>query len=435
VVNGEPVGHFTAVEYHARKPALRGVVRAALAELRERFDVVIAEGAGSPAEINLRAHDLVNLAVAHEGAMDALVVGDIDRGGVFAALYGTVALLPDHDRRRIKGFVINKFRGDAALLGDACAQLEARCGVPTLGIVPWLRDVGLDAEDSVALDGPGVAASGPALVEGLDVAVVRYPRISNFTDLDALALEPGVTVRYVHRPGDVHAADLVVLPGTKATVEDLAWLRHHRLDQALHERVRAGGLVLGICGGYQMLGRWIDDPVECAAGRVEGLGLLDITTTFAPAKVVRQRRGVAMDQPVTGYEIHHGRVSRGDGATGWVHLDDNPPVGEEHEGAVDLTDATVLGTTLHGLFESDAFRAVFLCEVGRRAGKTFVPAGISFAAARAQRFDRVADALETALDLDRLLDLIAAAGPMAARAPGPTTTQPLPTTSGADPSP
>jgi adenosylcobyric acid synthase len=423
VINGRPAGHLTAAEYHVRKPALRALVAAALTDLRTRFDVVVAEGAGSPTEINLRQHDLVNLAVARAGGMPAVVVGDIDRGGVFAALYGTVALLPPEDRALVRGFVINKFRGDPALLGDATDQIEAACGVPTLGVLPWLDDVALDAEDSVALAGPGPRAHGDAAGDELRVAVVRFPRIANFTDLDPLALEPGVTVRYADRPDDLAGADLVILPGTKATVADLDWLRRRGLAGAIERRVRAGGLVLGVCGGYQMLGTAIDDPVESGAGTVAGLGLLDVTTAFAPDKVVRRCRGTAMGQPVHGYQIYHGRVRRGPGAAGWIHLDDaglrglNAGAGSDggsDEGAVDLADATVLGTTVHGLFEADAFRATFLCEVGRRAGKTFIPAGVSFAAARTAQFDRLADAVEANLDIDRLLGLISSASPPSA---------------------
>jgi adenosylcobyric acid synthase len=413
VVNGRPLAHLTAAEYHARKPALRGVVRDALADLRSRYDVVIAEGAGSPTEINLRDHDLVNLSVARAGGLPAVVVGDIDRGGVFAALYGTVALLPEEDRALIRGFLLNKFRGDLALLGDATGQLEAACGVPTLGVLPWLADVALDAEDSVALAGPGPRPLRDAHRAGdeLRIVVVRFPRLANFTDFDALALEPGVVVRYADRPGDLTGADLVILPGTKATVADQAWLRDRGFAEALRRRVAEGGLVLGICGGYQMLGHSIDDEVESGGGRVDGLGLLDVRTRFATEKLTRSRRGTAMGQPVTGYEIHHGRVARGEGATGWLHLDDGWD--REDEGAVDLADATVLGTTLHGLFEADAFRSVFLTEIGRRTDKTFVPAGVSFAAARRAQFDRLADAIEAHVDLDRLIALIASATPMA----------------------
>jgi len=407
IVAGRAIGYLDAAEYHELKPQLLDKVLADLADLRARFDVVIAEGAGSPAEINLADHDIVNLRVAYEAGLPAIVVGDIDRGGVFASLYGTVALLPDHYRALVRGFIINKFRGDPALLGDGTAQLEQRCGVPTLGIVPMVGDLALDAEDSLALAGPR-PDSGPALADGLDVAVVRFPRISNFTDLDALALEPGVTVRFVTAVSGLGTPDLVVLPGTKATVDDLAWLRARGFEDALS---RTSALVLGICGGYQMLGREIVDDVESGDGRVRGLGLLDVATAFAADKTTRRRAGTAIGESVGGYEIHHGVTDRGDGAAGWVHLDaigvgagaSTPP---EDEGAVDLEDARVLGTGLHGLFEHDAFRAQFLMEVGRRADKAFVPAGVSFAAAREDQFDRLADLVATHVDLDRLFAMI-----------------------------
>ena len=409
VVNGRPIGHLGAVEYHERKPELLGLVLAALDDLRSRFDVVIVEGAGSPAEINLLDHDIVNLRVAHEAGLPALVVGDIDRGGVFAALYGTVALLPDHYRRLVRGFVINKLRGDPALLGTGTADLERRCGVPTLGVLPYVHDLGLDAEDSLALDGRRPASDRPAVRDALDVVAIRLPRLSNFTDLDALAVEPGGGVRLVTDASALGDPDLVVLPGTKATVADLEWLRGRGLDTAVDAHRRAGSLVLGICGGYQMLGHRICDDVESGRGDVAGLGWLDVETTFASEKVTRQRRGTAMGQRVTGYEIHHGRTSRGGGAAAWIHLDD--VAGTEEEGAVELSDAGVLGSTLHGLFEQDGFRATFLVEVGRRRDKVFVPAGVSFAGAREAQLDRLADLLEAHLDLDAVEALIAQGAP------------------------
>jgi adenosylcobyric acid synthase len=405
VVMGEPVGHLTAAEYHARKPALLGLVLEALADLRSRFDVVICEGAGSPAEINLLDHDIVNLRVAHAAGLPAIVVGDIDRGGVFAALYGTVALLPDHYRALVKGFVVNKLRGDPALLFDATGDLESRCGVPTLGVLPWIQDVALDAEDSLALHGhrPRPALGSMARGESLDVAAVRFPRLSNFTDLDALGIEPGVAVRLVDDAAALGRPDLVILPGSKSTVADLAWLRAKGLDRAIEA---SGALVLGVCGGYQMLGRRILDPLGVEGGAtVDALGWLDVETTFAAAKTTRQRRGTSMGQPITGYEIHHGRVAPGAGTPGWVHLED--AYGTADEGAVEPGDARFLGTTLHGLFEQDAFRATFLTEIGRRRDKTFVPAGVSFAAARDTQLDRLADLLEAHLDLDRLAAIIA----------------------------
>ena len=397
VVLGKPVDHLDAIAYHERKPELLTTVLDALADLRSRFDVVICEGAGSPAEINLLDHDIVNLRVAHEAQIPAVIVGDIDRGGVFASLYGTVALLPDHYRRLVRGFVINKFRGNPALLADGLRDLEERTGVPTLGVLPFVHDVALDAEDSLALDGPRPVTTTPAKRDGLDIAAVRFPRLSNFTDLDALAIEPGVGVRLVTDAAGLGDPDLVVLPGTKATVADLEWLRGRGLDRAIAGRQ---ALVLGVCGGYQILGRRIVDDVESGRGAVDALGWLDVETAFVAEKVTRQRRGHAMGQRVTGYEIHHGVTTRGAAAAAWVHLDDVH--GAEDDGAVD-PDARALGTSLHGLFEEDGFRAAFLTEVGRRRGKTFVPAGVSFAAARDAQFDRLADLIEVNLDLDAVL--------------------------------
>jgi adenosylcobyric acid synthase len=397
VVLGKPVDHLDAVAYHERKPALLSTVLEALADLRSRFDVVICEGAGSPAEINLLDHDIVNLRVAAEADIPAIVVGDIDRGGVFASLYGTVALLPDRYRALIKGFIINKFRGDPALLEDGLRDLEERTGVATLGVLPFVHDVALDAEDSLALEGPRPASEAPAKADGLDIAAIRFPRLSNFTDLDALAIEPGVSVRLVSDAASLGDPDLIILPGTKATVADLEWLRGRGLDRAIADR---NALVLGVCGGYQMLGRRIVDGVESGRGDVAGLGWLDAETVFEADKVTRQRRGHAMGQRVTGYEIHHGITTRGPAAAGWVHLDDVH--GSEDDGAID-PHARALGTSLHGLFEEDGFRATFLTEVGRRRDKTFVPAGVSFSAAREAQFDRLADLVEAHVDLSAVL--------------------------------
>ena len=401
VVLGRPWSHLDAAAYQAAKPELLAVVLDALANLRSRFDVVLLEGAGSPAEINLLSGDLVNLGLAERAGVRAIVVGDIDRGGVFAALYGTVALLPKRLRALVGGFVINKLRGDPALLADGPAELEGRCGVPTLGVVSYLHDVALDAEDSLALE--RTVRQGTVGSDELDVALVRLPRISNFTDVDALAVEPGVAVRLVERPGALGHPDLVLLPGTKATVADLAWLRGRGFERALSRAVAEGTVVLGICGGYQMLGRTIDDGVESGTGEVEGLGWLDVKTVFAPTKVTRQRRGRAVGpglagQRVSGYEIHHGRVAGGDS---WIELDD--AYGREPEGAVE---GNVFGTTLHGLFEDDGFRSGFLAEVARRRGRRFEPSGVSFAAAREAQIDRLADVLEAHLDLAAVEALI-----------------------------
>lgn len=403
VLMGEPMGVMSAAEYHRHKPELWGTVLECLADLRSRFDVVIVEGAGSPAEINLLDHDIVNLRVAREAGLPAVLVGDIDRGGVFAHLFGTVTLLPPDLRAAVQAFVINRFRGDPTLLGDATARLQAETGVPTLGVVPMLDGLWLDGEDSVALGVP-VPSAGPPLADPLDVAVIRLPRLSNYTDFDALACEPGVGVRYVADPAALGRPDLVVLPGSKATVEDLAWLGSTGLPAAI---TASGAEVLGICAGFQMLGDRIVDGVESEVDEVAGLGWLGgVRTQFGAEKVLR--RIDAGD--VSGYQIHHGRVQRPEQLAGWVPGASvvGEGTGDELEGAVSA-DGRVRGTTVHGLFEHDAFRERFLVGLAERRGKRFVPAGVAFADHRARRFDTVADALDAHVDVDAVVALVAKA--------------------------
>lgn len=399
IVMGRPWATLDAADYQAAKRELWPVVEGQLEELRRRFDAVICEGAGSPAEINLLEGDIVNLRVADAAGLPALLVGDIDRGGVFASLFGTVELLPPTLRATVRGFVINKFRGDPALLGGGPAELERRTGVPTLGVLPWLPGLTIDAEDSLALRRGWLVQGGADL---LDIAAVRFPRISNFTDLDALSIEPGVTVRLVDGPAALGRPDLLILPGTKATVADLEWLRGTGLASALESLLAAHGdvvTVLGICGGYQMLGESVEDAVEAPHPTTEpGLGLLPARTLFEVDKLTRTAAGVALGQAIVGYEIHHGRTEA-EGA--WVELDGGEPEGSRTAGG------GVFGTSLHGLFEGDSFRAAFLSEVGRRAGKDWCPSGVSFAAAREDRFDRIADAIEEHLDVIAIEALIA----------------------------
>jgi adenosylcobyric acid synthase len=408
MVMGRPWRVLEAAEYHRAKPELRAIVLDALADLRSRHDVVILEGAGSPAEINLLAGDLVNLGLAAAAGVPAVVVGDIDRGGVFAHLFGTVELLPDGLRSLVRGFVINKLRGDPVLLGDGPATLEARTGVPTLGVIPWLDGLSIDAEDSLALssDPASPRSERDGGEDVLDVAVLQFPRISNFTDLDALRAEPAVSVRFVGHGSGLGDPDLVVLPGTKATVADLDWLRRCGLEAALNRLL--GGtrppVVLGICGGYQMLGRRIVDDagIEAAPGEYPGLGLLDVETSFGPDKRTWRRRGLDRRSggAVSGYEIHHGVVATGPTHRGWLSLE-GIDGGPEEEGSVSER-AGVFGTTLHGLLENDGFRAAFLTEVGERRGKRVGPSGVVFAAVRAAEVERVADACQRHLDLDAL---------------------------------
>ena len=406
VVMGTPTGVESAAHYHATKARLTGVVDDALASLRARFDVVLCEGAGSPAEINLLEHDLVNLGLARRAGLPAIVVGDIERGGVFAGLYGTVALLPPELAALVKGFVINRFRGDPSLLGSAPADLEARCGVPTLGVLPHLGALELDAEDSLALERP---SGPPPLAAGLDVAAIRLPRLSNFTDLDPLAAEPGVHVRWVRHAGALGHPDLVVLGGTRATAADLQWLRQSGLAAAL-EDLRSGAappVILGICGGLQMMGSHIDDPdtVESTERTTRGLGWLRLHTVFERDKVTRLVVTTASaGVPVSGYEIRHGSVLPEFGRRRWFE-------GLEYDSALSArsVDGNVVGTTLHGLFEDDEFRSWFLADLAARRGREWQPSGLAFAAARERQIDTIADACEEHLQLTRIWELVESA--------------------------
>ncbi len=309
MVLGKPVAEADAMSYPELKPRLADTVLACLTGLADRFDVVVCEGAGSPAEINLRAHDLANMGLARAAGLPTIVVADIDRGGALAAMYGTLALLSREDQALVAGFVVNKFRGDAALLQPGLDRLRDLTGRPVLGVLPWTAGLWLDAEDSLSLGaGPDGPPSSPA-GDVLRVAVVRLPRISNFTDTDPLAAEPGVALRFVTSPAQIADADLVILPGSRATVADLAWLRERGLAGAIVDRAARGGPVLGICGGYQMLATEIRDDVESGTGLVPGLGLLPATVTFGTAKVLRLRQETSGGEPVTGYEIHHGVVT------------------------------------------------------------------------------------------------------------------------------
>jgi adenosylcobyric acid synthase len=398
MVLGEPVAEAGARSYPALKPQLAETALASLASLADRFDVVVCEGAGSPAEINLRAHDLANMGLARAAGLPVIVVADIDRGGALAALFGTLALLSAEDQALVAGFVVNKFRGDARVLDPGLAMLANLTGRPVLGVLPWTDGLWLDAEDSLALGaGPGSPLPGPAGADPLRVAVVRLPHISNFTDTDPLAAEPGVIARFVTGPGEIADADLVVLPGTRATVADLAWLRDRGLAGAVAARAARGGPVLGICGGFQMLAIQIRDDTESRAGLVPGLALLPATVTFGTPKVLRLRSGMADGQQVTGYEIHHGVVDVAGG---------EPFPGGCRAGAV-------MGTTWHGILESDGFRAALLRGVASATGRNFEPADTCFAAVRERRLDALADLIAAHLDTGALLDLITHGPPAA----------------------
>lgn len=428
VLMGRPVGHMGVREYHMFQPRAWPRVTSALARLRAANDLVVIEGAGSTAEVNLRDQDIVNMRVAVHAGCPAVLVGDIDRGGVFASFVGTVELLLPEERELLRGFVINKFRGDSTLLDRGLDVLRERTGVPTLGVVPYLGDWRGDDEDSLGIE-DRVRRGRPDAP--LRIAVARLPYVSNFTDFDALADEPDVDVRYVTRPGELRGAAAVVLPGTKSTVADLGWLRERALDEALTAVAAAGTPVIGICGGYQMLGRTIRDPdcVESRQAVVAGLALLDVETVFSGDKRTTRTAGELtgaalgpVGTPLRGYEIHMGRSSRGLGVRPLVRLHGAHEVGtapapvarreEEggwHEDGAVSSDGVVCGTYVHGLFDHPGLRTAFLDGLRRTAGVP-VRGPLDVTAERvfseASNLDRMADHVEAHLDMPLLDEIV-----------------------------
>jgi adenosylcobyric acid synthase len=413
VVLGRSVGSMTAAEYHRRKPELREIIAASIERLRRRADLVVIEGAGSPAEINLKAHDIVNMSVARAAGARVLLVGDIDRGGVFAAFVGTMALLEPEERALVGAYVINKFRGDRALLQPGLRFLEERTAVPVLGVLPFLPALRLAEEDSLGLDERmGRRRAGPG---ELEIAVVRLPRISNYDDFAPLEHEPGVVVRFVDRPGELAAADLVILPGSKTTVADLEWLRQAGLAEALQARAAGGGPILGVCGGCQMLGEEILDPegVEPAAPCSAGLALLPVRTRFARPKVTAQVRvrvatpsflghGLPVDDAVAGYEIHMGRLepTGSRAAAAFTVIERNGEATREPDGATSES-GMVVGTLVHGLFEDRRLRAGMLAWLRLRRG---LPPGDA-RPETGDEYDRLAATVREHLDQPLLMRL------------------------------
>lgn len=388
VVRGKPAGQLVAGEYATGRRHLADAAFAAFAELSASVDLVVAEGAGSPAEVNLRSGDYVNLGLAQRFSLPALIVADIDRGGALAALFGTWGLVDDSDRARLRAYVINKFRGDGSVLTPGLDVVTQRTGMPCAGVLPWLEDVWLDSEDALSIG--RWRPSSDAVDDRLSVAVVRFPRTSNATDVDALAAEPGVDVRVTTDPDVCREADLLVLPGSRATVSDLEWLRSTGLAEVVAWRASLGRPVLGICGGYEMLAQWIDDPVEAEHGdHVAGLALLPTTVTFLPEKVLARPTGEWHGHVVEGYEIHHGVVS-----------DDRAFPGGTASGAV-------WGTIWHGTLECDNFRRAWLSEVAAAADSSWRPdtAALGFAERRESMIDALADAVDEHLDHESLLEL------------------------------
>ncbi|MDO5698270.1 MAG: cobyric acid synthase [Dermatophilus congolensis] len=412
VLMGQPHGRLGTGEWATGRRELARAAFEAYDDLAARYDLVVSEGAGSPAEVNLRGGDYVNFGLARAKNLPVVVVGDIDRGGVLAAMYGTWGIVDADDRATLAGWIVNKFRGDVELLRPGLDILAERTDLPVYGVVPWLPDTWLDGEDALTLGAwrrSGSTADAATGSQGLRVAVVGFTRISNATDADALAAEPGVHVEVTTDADTLAAADLVVLPGSRSTLGDLAWLRERGLDRVITERARHGRPVLGICGGYQMLGGLIvdDDAVETpTAQRVRGLGILPVDIAFSPEKTLGTPTGHWRGHDVRAYEIHHGRAvftaspAAADHETGHDAGSDEPATDSVEPFLDGVRAGAVFGTHWHGAFENDGFRREFLQVVARMAGRDWTPGtGPGFATQREAMLDRVADALVDSLDM------------------------------------
>jgi adenosylcobyric acid synthase len=402
VLMGRPAGHIEAHHFNVRRADMWDAVTGALGRLRSEHDVVVIEGAGSPAEINLRRGDIVNMEVALHAEAPVLLVGDIDMGGVFAQLYGTLELIAKRERDLVAGMVVNKFRGDVNVLKPGLVTLEELTGKPVMGVVPYVRGLQIAEEDSPS--GQPTVSNG----EVLDIAVVAVPHIANFDDFDPLKREPGVGLRYVRRVTELGSPDLVVLPGTKTTVADLHYLRESGMADAVAGLAASGTAVLGICGGFQMLGERIHDPdhVESRSGDTAGLGLLPVVTEFEAAKETRLVAGRALSAPglfagasgmaVSGYEIHMGSSS----SPSVGHLFDLSGRGD----GMASEDGWVAGTYLHGLFLNADLRRQVLRNLAERKGASLPPGDVAFDASA--EYDRLADHFRAALDMEAIYALL-----------------------------
>lgn len=410
VLHGKHIGNALAKDYFADTESLFRAAREALDRLRASHDMIILEGAGSCAEVNLRTRDFVNIRMAQAADAPVVLVGDIDRGGIFAQLIGTLECLPTDDRERIKGFIINRFRGDPALFDDGIDYIERRTGLPVLGLVPYFRHIEIESEDGLPLDIVIDPAAGP-LPGRINIGVIRLPHISNFTDFNALAREPVVNLHYLARPRSLNGYDILLLPGSKNVRSDLDWMRNTGWDEKIREYHARGGEIGGICGGYQMLGRRILDPhgVEGDPGHTEALNLLQVESTLAREKTLA--RTVATwnrtGHRVAGYEIHMGQthaletrrptltvITRNDQAT-----DDQ----DGHHSA----DDRVWGTYLHGLFDDIDFRHDFLKRLKPDLAQALdTETAESVAAFRDRQYNLLAQHFEQHLDMDKIMELL-----------------------------
>ena len=406
IVNGKAIGNMKAQEYHQYKPALLHTVVAAHQQLQQQYQAIIVEGAGSPAEINLREHDIANMGFAEAIDCPVIIIADIDRGGVFAHLYGTYALLSESEQQRIKGFVINRFRGDLSLLEPGLQWLTEKTGVPVLAVIPYITDLHIEAEDSLASQQHQSAINH---AHRCRVVVPMYPRASNHTDFDSLRMHPTIDCQFQSDAEQFTGADIIILPGSKNVRGDLHWLKEEGWERIIQRHLRLGGKVIGICGGYQMLGQWIHDPdaVESAAGSTPGLACLEMETTLTSQKVLRNVSGQVTlpwsgkPLPVKGYEIHAG-ISQGPALSVpliQLRYDDRPEEASFFDGALNAEN-NVLGTYVHGFFDQQEILASCLQWAGIEQVKSF-----DYHAYRDAEINRLADEVEKALPLRDILAL------------------------------
>ncbi|MFH1096981.1 MAG: cobyric acid synthase [Candidatus Desantisbacteria bacterium] len=408
IVCGKPIGNMQAVEYHNYKPKLTEVIRQCFFRLQDQYEIIVIEGAGSPAEINLKDNDIVNMYMAKVADAPVILVVDIDKGGAFAWIAGTMELLTEDERDRIKGIIINKFRGDKTLLQSGLKYMEERYGVPTIGVIPYFRDIYIEEEDSLGLgkwDRVGETSD-------IEVVVIQLSHISNFTDFDSLARETDVSLRYV-KPGEpIGNPDMIILPGTKSTIADMNYLHATGCSQKIVSLVSNNTVLLGICGGFQMLGTEILDPehTESSLEGINGLGLLDITTTFLPQKVTTQVKAMVCHEmfgsgvEITGYEIHMGNTTNGNGITPLFNI--TCPE-NRYDGAV-REDGLVMGTYIHGLFDNHEFRRVFINYLRKRKG---LPMCITTnQMSKEAEYDRLAEVIRENVDMEGIYRILAGDG-------------------------
>ncbi len=401
ILRGEPIGKYSALQYKNLKAKIWGAVTDSLDRIRNNYDLVIMEGAGSPAEINLASHDIANLKIADYTQSPVLLAADIDKGGVFASIYGTIALLPERTRRLIRGLIINKFRGDKRLLKSGLDYIEKVTGKKVCGVIPYFNNILIPEEDSANIRDKKSAAG-----QSLKIAVLRLPHISNFTDFDSLAYENDVALKYVRVKEDLEDADMLIIPGSKNTIGDTRYLHNSGLTQAVRRLHRKGGFIFGVCGGFQILGVKMVDPlaVESDLKEIEGIGLLKVQTSFGKEKILRRARGRLLnkDIKVSGYEIHHGVTRHLNGQKALFKLKDSS--GKSYSDGVVSSDGRVWGSYLHGVFDQPGFRNFILNKLRAKKGLPLKDraSGINLDA----EFEKLADLAESNLDMKRLEKIV-----------------------------